>query len=78
MKGSNYGVIVFKGISKNLCLNKHFVRLRLRQAQPDRSPCHFELDEKLPKPYWRRVSEKYSLRHAQADMVFRDALKLIA
>ena len=49
---------------------------RLRQAQPDRSPYHFELDEKLPKPYWRRVSEKYSLRHAQADMVFRDALKL--
>ena len=53
-----------------------FGRLRLRQAQADRSPCHFELDEKLPKPYWRRVSEKYSLRHAQADMVFRDALKL--
>ena len=65
------------GISKNLFRNKHVVRLRLRQPQPDRSPCHFELAEKLPKPHWIIVSLNCSLRHAQADMVFRDALILL-
>jgi len=46
---------ISKGISKNLCLIKDFVRLS------------------LTKLYCKSVSEKFSLRHAQADKVFRDA-----
>ena len=52
------------------------MRLRLRQAQPDRCPCHFELDEKLPKPYWT-MGYKFSLRHAQAEMVLETPLPII-
>jgi len=38
--------------------------------------CHFELDEKLPKPYWT-MGYKFSLRHAQADMVLETPLPII-